>query len=152
MLNQVCLMGRLAHDPELRKTQNDTAVCSFSIACERDGNGKETDFLDCTAWRQTAEFVSQYFMKGSMVVVVGRLQIRKYKDRDGNNRTAPEIMVDRVYFGESKKRNDAEERPPHPTDADAPPEVDQAGLAALASAYPGNVQFADPGDDGDLPF
>lgn len=149
MLNNITVMGRFTKDPELRQTQNETPVCSFSIACERDG-GKETDFIDCTAWRHTADFISKYFMKGMMAVIVGRLQIRKYTDKDGNKRTAPEIVVDRVYFGESKRKADADERPPMPSDADAPPEVDQQGLAALAAAYPKNVQYAE--SDGALPW
>lgn len=149
MLNNITVMGRLVRDPELRHTRNETPVASFSVACERDG-GNETDFIDCTAWRHTADFVGKYFTKGSLVIVNGRLQIRKYKDRDCNNRIAPEIMVDRVYFGESKRRSDSEERPPFPSDADAPPEVDQQGLAELAADYPNNVQFADA--DAPLPW
>ena len=104
MLNHITIMGRLTKDPELRRTQSGTAVASFTIACDRDkGEKKETDFIDCTAWRQTGEFVSKYFTKGRMIVVSGRLQIRKYTDKHGNNRTAAEEVAENVYFGDSQK-------------------------------------------------
>ena len=107
MLNHISIMGRLTRDPELRYTQSGTAVASFTVAVDRDyaaqGQQRETDFIDCVAWRQGGEFVSKYFSKGSMIVVDGRLQSRKWQDRDGNNRTSWEILVDHSYFGESKK-------------------------------------------------
>ena len=107
MLNRVVLMGRLTRDPELRRTQSGTAVASFSLAVDRDfksqGGEKETDFIDIVAWRNTAEFVSKYFAKGRMAVVEGRLQIREWKDRDGNNRRTAEVVADNVYFGDSKR-------------------------------------------------
>jgi single-strand DNA-binding protein len=107
MLNKVILMGRLTADPELRRTQSELAVCSFSIAVDRDFKNKstgdkETDFVNIVTWRQTAEFVSRYLGKGRMVVVEGRLQIRKYTDREGNNRTAAEVVAENVYFADSK--------------------------------------------------
>ena len=106
MLNKIEIMGRLTRDPELRRTQNGTAVTSFSIACERDFKSqdgeKETDFVDIVAWRTTAEFVSKYFTKGRMAVVAGRLQIRDWMDREGNKRRSAEIVADSVYFGDSK--------------------------------------------------
>lgn len=106
-LNSITIMGRLTRDPTLRRTGNGTAVTSFTVACERDiapqGQEKETDFIDCVAWRQTGEFVSQYFTKGRMIVVSGRLQIRKYTDKDGNKRTAAEVVADHCYFGDSKR-------------------------------------------------
>lgn len=109
MLNHISIMGRLTRDPELRYTQSGTAVASFTVAVDRDyaaqGQQRETDFIDCVAWRQGGEFVSKYFSKGSMIVVDGRLQSRKWQDRDGNNRTSWEILVDHSYFGESKKDN-----------------------------------------------
>ena len=108
MLNHIVLMGRLTRDPELRYTGSNVPVASFSIAVDRDfGRGengeKQTDFINVSAWRQTGEFVSKYFTKGSMIVVSGRLQIRDYTDRDGNRRTAAEVVADNVYFGESKR-------------------------------------------------
>lgn len=106
-LNKVILMGRLTRDPELRRTQQGTAVVSFSLAVDRDykskGAEKETDFIDIVAWRNTAEFVSKYFAKGRMAVVEGRLQVRTYTDKEGNNRRATEVVADNVYFGDSKK-------------------------------------------------
>ena len=105
MLNHIVLMGRLTRDPELRRTGSGVAVASFTIACDRDfgQNGqKETDFIDVTAWRNTAEFVEKYFSKGRMAVVSGRLQIRSWTDKDGNKRKTAEVVADNVYFGDSK--------------------------------------------------
>lgn len=108
MLNHIVLMGRLTHDPELKYTQSQTPVINFTLAVDRDFSGrdggeKQTDFIDCVAWRQTAEFVSNYFQKGSMAAVSGRLQAKAYTDKDGNKRTAWEVNVDRVYFTQSKQ-------------------------------------------------
>ena len=108
MLNHIVIMGRLTRDPEIRYTQTQLPVASFSVAVDRDyvakdGGEKQTDFINCTAWRSTAEFIGKYFHQGSMIVVSGRLQMRKYQDRDGNNRTAYEVVADNVYFGESKR-------------------------------------------------
>lgn len=108
MLNRITIMGRLTRDPELRRTQGGLAVASFTLAVDRDFGNKETgekdvDFIDCVAWRQTGEFVSKYFSKGRMAVVSGRLQIRPWTDKDGNNRRSAEVVVDNVYFGDSKK-------------------------------------------------
>ena len=111
MLNHIVIMGRLTRDPELRTTQSGVSVTSFTVAVDRDfggrdGGEKQTDFIDCVAWRQTADFVSKYFTKGRMAVVSGRLQSRKWQDRDGNNRTSWEIVADNVYFGESRRDSD----------------------------------------------
>lgn len=110
MLNKIFIMGRLTRDPELRRTQSGTAVTSFSLAVDRDyksqSGEKETDFIDVVAWRSTAEFVSKYFTKGRMAVVSGRLQIRQWTDKDGNNRRSAEIVADNVYFGDSKRDSD----------------------------------------------
>lgn len=109
MLNRIVLMGRLTRDPELRKTQSDTPVCSFSLAVDRDykkdGEKKETDFIDIVAWRATAEFVSKFFTKGRMAVVEGRLQIRDWTDKEGNKRRSAEVIADNVYFGDSKPKD-----------------------------------------------
>lgn len=106
-LNHITVMGRLTKDPELRRTGSGVACANFTVAVDRDfknNNGeKETDFIDCVAWRQTGEFVSNYFSKGSMAVVSGRLQIRSWTDKDGNKRKTAEIVADNVYFGDSKK-------------------------------------------------
>lgn len=133
MLNQITLMGRLTADPELRYTQSQTPVASFRIAVDRDysGNGeKQTDFISIVAWRNSAEFAAKYFKKGSMTVVVGRLQMRDWTDKDGNKRTAAEVVADRLYFGEAK---------PKETDAPAAPPVS-------------HFQELNGCDDGDLPF
>ena len=108
MLNHITIMGRLTRDPELRRTGSGVAVASFTLAVDRDfanrdGGERETDFIDCVAWRQTGEFVSKYFTKGSMIVVSGRLQIRNWTDKDGNKRRTAEVVADNVYFGDSKR-------------------------------------------------
>ena len=110
MLNHISIMGRLTRDPELRKTPNGTSVASFTLAVDRDfkqdGREKETDFIDCVAWKGTADFVNGYFFKGSMAVVDGRLQIRDWKDKDGNKRRSAEVVANRVYFGEGKRNTE----------------------------------------------
>jgi single-strand DNA-binding protein len=107
MLNHIVVMGRLTRDPEMRSTGSGVQVANFTVAVDRDFSGKdggekETDFIDCVAWRKTAEFVQKYFAKGKMAVVSGRLQIRRWNDKDGNQRRSAEIQVDNIYFGESK--------------------------------------------------
>lgn len=106
MLNHITIMGRLTRDPELRHTQSQTPVASFTLAVDRDyskqeGNDKKTDFIDCVAWRGTAEFVSKHFVKGRMATVSGRLQIREWTDKDGNKRRSSEVTADNVYFCDS---------------------------------------------------
>lgn len=108
MLNHITIMGRFTRDPELRRTGSGTAVASFTLAVDRDFSGKdnkekETDFIDCVAWRNTGEFVSEYFTKGRMAVVSGRLQIRAYTDKEGNKRRVAEVIAENVYFADSKK-------------------------------------------------
>jgi single-strand DNA-binding protein len=143
MLNHIIIMGRLAKDPELRHTQSGVAVASFRLAVDRDFKDKNTgekatDWIDVVAWRQTGEFVSRYFTKGRMAVVEGRLQIRQYTDRDGNKRTAAEVVAENVYFGDSKK------------DGDGPKsDYDDSGPAP-AGAEDKFEELED--DDGDLPF
>ena len=129
MLNTVIMMGRLTRDPVLRYTNSDVPVASFTIAVDRDGKGAETDFIECVAWRKTAEFVQQYFSKGSLIVVVGRLQIREWTDKDGNKRKTAEVVADRCYFGGGKR-----------TDAEDAAAAEQLGK-----------QIAEE-DDGDIPF
>ena len=140
MLNKIFIMGRLTRDPELRTTNSGTSVASFSLAVDQNYKGadgeKETDFIDCVAWRQTGEFAAKYFAKGRMAVVEGRLQIRPWTDKEGNNRRSAEVIVDNMYFGDSKRDGDT-------------------GGARPASG-PVNVsandwQEADE-DEGDLPF
>ena len=106
MLNSVCLMGRLTADPELKSTQSGVSVCSFRIAVDRTyqpkGQEKQTDFINIVTWRSTAEFVSRYFRKGQLVAVQGSIQTSQYTDRDGNKRTAFDVVADNVFFAEKK--------------------------------------------------
>lgn len=144
MLNHITIMGRLTRDPELRRTGSNIAVARFTLAVDRDftskGNEKETDFIDCVAWRQTGEFVSKYFTKGRMACVSGSLQIRKWTDKDGNERRSAEVIADNVYFADSK--NAAENGGSRPTAAAQP-----AATAAPAD----NFAMLDD-DDAELPF
>lgn len=107
MLNKAILMGRLTRDPEMRYTQSNTPVTSFTLAIDRDRKGpngeRQTDFIDCVAWGKQAEFVKSWFAKGMMAIVVGRVQSRNWEDRNGNKRTSIEINANEVMFGESKK-------------------------------------------------
>ncbi len=132
MLNHITIMGRMVRDPEMRTTNSGTPVVSFSLAVDRDFADKESgergvDFIDVTAWRHTAEFVSRYFTKGRMAVVSGRLQTRNWTDKDGNKRKAVEIVAENVYFGDSK-RNDSETIAPSAPADFAPIEGEDEGL------------------------
>lgn len=110
MLNEVILMGRLTRDPDVRMTQNGTTAANFALACERDyapqGQDRETDFFDIVAFRNTADFVGQYFAKGQLVAVKGRLQQRDWTDKQGNKRRTTEILADRCYFAEKRQDRD----------------------------------------------
>ena len=147
MLNHITLMGRLVADPELRRTGSGVAVASFRIAVDRDfgknENGeKETDFIDCVAWRQTGEFVSKYFTKGRMAVVSGRLQIRNWTDKEGNKRRTAEVVADNVYFGDSKRAGES-------AGFSAAPAF--GGYSAPESATASDFAMLDD-DDAQLPF
>ena len=142
MLNKIFIMGRLTRDPELRRTQNGTAVAGFALAVDRDFKNadgtKETDFIEVVAWRSSAEFVSKYFTKGRMAIVEGRLQIRDWTDKNGNKRRNAEVVADNVYFGDSKKEGDS-----------------SGGYKAAGKAVdvePEAGDFAEVEDDGDIPF
>ena len=102
-LNRIIIMGRMTRDPELRKTNSGTSVTSFTLAVDRPGKEKATDFIDCTSWKNTADFVNKYFAKGRMAVVEGRLQIRDWTDTNGNKRKTSEVVVSDIYFGDSKQ-------------------------------------------------
>lgn len=147
MLNHITLMGRLTRDPELRYTQSGTPVASFSLAVDRDfaskeGGEKATDFIDIVAWRQTGEFVSKFFTKGSMAVVSGRLQMREWQDKEGNKRRSAEVVADNVYFGESKRSGGSTDSGYHDTSTSRSSDSDFKGSA-----------FSELSDgDGDLPF
>lgn len=132
MLNHITIMGRITHELELKTTNSGIPVVSFSIAVDRDFADKESgergvDFIDVTAWRHTADFVSRYFTKGRMAVISGRLQTRNWTDKDGNKRKAVEIVADNVYFGDSK-RNDSETAAPSAPSDFAPIEGEDDGL------------------------
>ena len=152
MLNHITIMGRLTHDPELRYTQSQTPVASFTLAVDRDfgsrdGGEQQTDFIDCVAWRQTAEFVSKYFQKGSMAVVSGRLQIRDWTDREGGKRRSAEVVVDNIYFGESRRRDSSEG-----SSYDSRSSYSSYEAPRSASPAPSSP-FSDLDDgDGELPF
>ena len=109
MLNKVILMGRMTRDPELRHTQAGVPVTFFSLAVDRgfQTNGKSVDFINIVAWSGTAEFVTKWFSKGQLVAISGRLQARTYVDRDGNNRSAVEVVADEVFFAERKREEGA---------------------------------------------
>ena len=159
MLNVCTIMGRLTRDPELRRTGSGVPVASFCLAVDRDynpkdGAEKETDFIDCTCWRGTGEFVSKYFQKGSVAIVSGRLQIRNYTDKDGNKRRAAEVVADSVYFGDSKKSdqgNSTYQAPIASQNAENP----YADTLALVDRYKNGIpsDFAMlEDDDPQLPF
>ena len=167
MLNKIFLHGRLVADPEMRHTPSGVAVTSFRLAVDRDFKDRETgekkaDFINIVAWRNTAEFVSRYFTKGRMAVVDGRLQMRDYTDRDGNKRTAAEVVAENVYFGDS--RRDAEGGGSYGGygggysggyTAPAPSAPASSAAPVPPPAYPASAggQFAElDDDDGELPF
>lgn len=109
MINMVALMGRLTYEPELRKTPSDVSVLRFQVACDRSyqraGAERQADFIDCVAWRQTAEFISRYFHKGSMIAVEGTIQTSNYTDKNGNNRKQIEVLANNVSFCGSKSES-----------------------------------------------
>lgn len=152
MLNHITLMGRLTRDPELRNTSSGTPVASFTMAVDRDfapkdGGEKQTDFIDCVAWRGTGEFISKYFSKGSMIVVEGRLEIQDWTDKDGSKRRSAKVVVASAYFGESRKSQEPTYAPPTPFPSQAPT------VAPVAYGKPINADFTLlEGNDEQLPF
>ena len=150
MLNRAILMGRLTRDPELRQTPNNVSVATFSLAVDRnyqaDKNNKVTDFINIVAWRHTAEFVSKYFTKGQLVAVEGSIQTRSYQDKDGNNRTAFEVVADQVYFAEKKNSNAT------PNAGFVPPPFEEPAKGSSFSIGDiGDFEEFDA-DDSELPF
>ena len=157
MLNKAILMGRLTRDPELKYTHGNLPVVQFTVAVERNhsGNGgeRQTDFINIVAWRKTAEFVSQWFAKGMMIIVTGSIQSRSWQDKNGNNRTSIEVVADEVQFGESKKSRESnmgyqggyQNSYPVPQQASSPdPSFDMPA---------GNSDFSEiSDDDGEVPF
>lgn len=132
MLNRITLMGRLTTDPDVRAVKGDMNVATFTLACDRDGKDKDTDFISCVAWRNTADFVSKYFSKGQAAVVDGRLQTRSYTDKDGKNRKTFDVVVNSIYFADSKRKD--------------------AGTPAYSQGREQSREFEEVDDDGDLPF
>ena len=111
MLNHITIMGRLVRDLEKRTTQSGVSVVSFTVAVDRDyknGDEKVTDYIDCTAWRGQADFISKFFTKGRAICVDGSLQSRKWQDKDGNNRVSWEVQAQNVYFADSKRNDDGQ--------------------------------------------
>lgn len=136
MLNTITIMGRMVKDPELRRTQSGTAVCSYTLAVERDGkvNGQKiTDFIDVVSWKETAEFVAKYFAKGRMAIVHGSLQLRDWTDKDGNKRRSAEVNARNIYFGDSKREDNGTPGPQY-------------------KSYDGAEGYEEIPDDDDFPF
>ena len=161
MLNHIVIMGRLTRDPELRYTQSQTAVASFRLAVDRDrapqGQERQTDFIDCVAWRSTAEFISNYFKKGSMAVVSGRLQMREWTDRDNNKRVSAEVVADSVYFGEKKSDQGGGQRNYQSAASPGVPAPHQASPSTAGYSDYATSGFSELDDDdelsgGELPF
>lgn len=131
MLNQVVIMGRLTADPQVRQTGTGVSVCSFRIGCDRDKQtegGQKADFINCTAWRKTAEFVGKYFAKGKPILIQGRLQIREWTDKEGKKQYSPEILVNEVFFcgGDKVVNQTAQVAPPAP-DMGVVPDFEELG-------------------------
>lgn len=170
MLNDCAFAGRLVRDPELRRTGSGIAVTSFTIAVDRDIAGqdgkRETDFIDCVAWREKGEFVAKYFRKGSVVIAKGRMQSRDWTDKQGNKRKSWELQVEGVYFGGSKKDEDGQQRNQNSYGqgsygANAYPEtmaaLNRYGVGGTGSTYappenPGGDFAMLTDDDAQLPF
>lgn len=150
MLNTISVMGRLTRDPELRRTAAGAAVANWTLAVERDYSGqdgnRETDFIDCVAWKQTAEFVGKYFSKGKMMAVKGRLQIRSWTDKDGNKRKTAEIVADNVYFAGVKTDSG------NGNSGAAYPDSSRADYAGADYGGGSSVPGAIVPDDGDYPI
>ncbi len=146
MLNKVILMGRLVRDTELRQTNGGTSVTSFTLAIDRDRKGqngeKQTDFIDCVAWGHQAEFVNQWFTKGMLAIVVGRLQSRNWEDKNGNKRVSIEVNADEIQFGETKKSRGESYGRSSPQNVAPPPDFPSSSDAG----------FTELDDDSDVPF
>lgn len=158
-MNNVNLIGRLCEEPNLRRTQNNDAVMSYTLAVKRPGSKDKTDFLNCVTWKQGAEFLSQYAGKGDMVAVSGSLQCRDYTDKDGNNRRAYEIVTDRVELVSRKKPEGGQSAAPSGNPAPTSTQYGQQNSFMPQGARPGYYQRpAEPqypeltDDDGQLPF
>ena len=162
MLNKIIIMGRLTKDPDLRKTQSGKSVTNFTLAVDRDYQNDACDFIDIVAWEGTAEFVNRYFFKGKMCLVEGSLQSRKWTDREGNNRASWEVQARNVYFGDDKKRGQAQmDGGASDGYAAGEPEYNEQGPKYTVEGYGGNPFEGNNSakqdslydrDDDDLPF
>ena len=144
-MNKVELVGRLTKDPEVKLTSNQTQFCNFTIAVDRrfkDQNGqRQADFINCVAWRNSAEFIARYFQKGSMIAVTGSIQTRNYEDKNGNKRTATEVVVDQASFCGSKSETGT-------SGYSAPSAMPEAPSFSTGS----DGDFEEISGDDDLPF
>ena len=151
MLNHITIHGRLTADPELNQTQSGVSVCNFTVAVDRsykNGEEKQTDFINIVAWRQSAEFVAKHFRKGNMIGIEGSIQTRKYQDKDGNNRTAFEIVANNVHFVESKRSADVNvSADPLPDFANKVNELNNANNSSSGDMFDDVLDGS-----GDLPF
>ena len=149
MLNHVAIMGRLTRDPEIRKVSGDISIATFTLACERDFNSKsqkkETDFIECVAWRQTAEYISKYYKKGQMAVVNGRLTITSYKDKSENARQKAQVTIENIYSVPS-----AQTASTNSNSSNSMPTSNYGGYAAPAAPASDFAMLED--DDAQLPF
>lgn len=160
MLNHIVIMGRLTRDPELRTTTSSVSVASFTVAVDRDysgqnGSEKQTDFIDCVAWRSTGEFVSKYFHKGDMIIVTGRMQSRDWTDNQGNKRRNWEIQVDHSYFGGSKSDSQSSGQSYGSQGGGYYAQQGQYQGGARTASQPPDVSpspYEELEDDGELPF
>ena len=162
MLNKAMIMGRLTKDPEIKYTQNNLAVCSFTVAVDRNyvpqGGQKQTDFITVVAWRKTAEFIGKYFAKGRMIVVCGSIQTRTWDGTDGRKNYATEIVADEVFFGEGKRDGDTSPGAYYPAgpSQEAPGQFAQnesfGATMPQGSANSNDADFVPIDTDDDLPF
>lgn len=156
MLNKVVLMGRLTRDPELRYSPSGVAVVRFSLAVQRSyvkqGEERQTDFINITAFRSTAEFISKWFTQGQLMVVVGSLQSRSWDDKDGNKRFAMDVVAEEVHFGESKKDRDSSSTYQAPAPRAQAPAASAVPPAPSMGIDDGFDDTFTPVDDADLPF
>lgn len=149
MLNAITIMGRFTDNPEVRTTASGISVCSFTIANDKDykRDGDAPNWVDCVAWRQAAESIGRFFRKGSPIIIEGSLQTRQYQDKNGNNRKATEVIVNRWHFAESKRQSEGVE------DYSAPPvqPAAQAAPVSYSNADASDFTVTDDAED-DLPF
>ena len=156
MLNHIIIQGRFTAKPELKTTASGTSVTSFTLAVERDFKDKETgeratDFINCTAWRGTAELVARYFDKGRMAIVSGRLQLRDYTDKDGNKRRAAEVVADSIYFGDSNNNGNSNEGTGNADNGQQPTSYTPSAYGAPTYGQPA-PNFEEITDSDELPF